>query len=301
MSTESEKTVEKHELSNGLSQITQMLTTNFNEIESRSIGTSVAGIPLNFYDLDAMTQGLQRGDLIVLGGRPAMGKTSMALNMAKNVAQLHDLPVCIFGLEMSKEYLTYRLLSMEAGVESERLRTGRLQQDEWPVLGQAIKTLGQLPIHINDKRDISVEEMTTQCQSIMKESGKSLGLVVIDYVQLMEGTNKESRDEELSHIVIALKAMAAKLQVPVVVLSQLNRAIEHRKNKRPMLSDLRETQSLECHADMVVMIYRDEYYNPESEQRGITELITCKHRNGPLGTVKMLFEPKYTRFRNLAA
>ena len=282
-----------------LTQVAEVLTILFEEIESRSIETSVAGIPLGFYDFDAMTQGLSRGDLIVLGGRPAMGKTSMALNMAKNVAQLHDLPVCIFGLEMSKECLTYRLLSMEAGVESTRLRTGRLQQEEWSVLGQAIKTLGHLLIHINDKRDISVDEMTTQCQEIMKKTGKELGLVVIDYVQLMEGRNKESRDEEFSQIVIALKNIATKLVVPVVVLSQLNRAVEHRKNKRPMLSDIRETQSLECHADLVVMIYRDEYYEPETEEQGITELIVCKHRNGPVGTVKLLFEPRYTRFRNL--
>ena len=284
-----------------LTTVASILTTNFNEIESRANGTSVAGIPVNFYDFDAMTQGLQRGDLIVFGGRPAMGKTSIGLNIAKNVAQLHNLPVCIFSLEMSKEQLTYRLLAMEVGIEASRLRTGRLQQDEWPYLGEGIKSLGELPLFITDKSNITVDEMISKCQEIKEQQKSELGLVVIDYVQLMDGPPYPSRDEELSKIAVQLKEMAKLLQVPVLVLSQLNRRIEHRRNKRPMLSDLRETQSLESHADVVTMIYRDEYYNPETEDRGITELITCKHRNGPVGTVKLLFEPQFTRYRNLAA
>ena len=202
---------------------------------------------------------------------------------------------------MSKEQMTYRFLSMEVGIESGRLRTGRLQQDEWPILGQGIETLGQLPLFICDKGSITVKEMLAKCQQIQKQEKKSLGLVVVDYVQLMEGPNKESRDEELSKIILDLKVMAKTLDVPLLLMSQLNRHAEYRENKRPMLSDLRETTSLESHADMVVMIYRDEYYNPETYDRGITELITCKHRNGPVGTVKLLFEPQYTRFRNLAA
>ena len=281
--------------------VSNILTRNFEEIEDRSRGLSAAGIPVNFYDFDSLTQGLQRGNLIVLGGRPAMGKTSLALNMAKNVAQIHNLPVCIFGLEMSKEQLTYRLISSEVGIETSRLRTGRLQEDEWPDLGMGIESLGELPIFITDKSKITVYEMITKCQGIKAQHNSELGLVVIDYLQLMDGPLYESRDEELSKVVVQLKEMAKVLQVPVIVLSQLNRAIEHRKNKRPMLSDIRETQSLESHADVVTMIYRDEYYNPETEDRGITELITCKHRNGPLGTVKLLFEPQFTRFRNLAA
>ena len=248
-----------------------------------------------------MTQGLQRGDLIVFGGRPAMGKTSIGLNIAKNVAQLHNLPVCIFSLEMSKEQLTYRLLAMEVGIEASRLRTGRLQQDEWPYLGEGIKSLGELPLFITDKSKITVDEMVAKCQDIKEQYKSELGLVVIDYVQLMDGPPYPSRDEELSKIVVQLKEMAKLLQVPVIVLSQLNRAIEHRRNQRPMLSDLRETQSLESHADVVTMIYRDEYYHPETEDRGITELITCKQRNGPVGTVKLLFEPQFARFRNLAS
>ena len=287
--------------SKGLTPTAEILTSTFNEIESRSLGTSVAGIPVNFYDLDAMTQGLQRSDLIIVAGRPAMGKTSIVLNLAKNVAQLHDLPVCIFSLEMSKEQLTYRLLSMEVGIESGRLRTGRLQQEEWPLLGQGIDTLGQLPIYIDDKPNLGVLEMRSLCRRLMAEQGKELGLVVIDYLQLMEGSTPDNRVQELSRITRGLKGLAREMKVPVIALSQLSRGVESRTNKRPMLSDLRESGSIEQDSDLVLMIYRDEYYNPESPDRGITEVIVTKHRNGPVGTIKLLFEPQFTRFRNLAA
>ncbi len=287
--------------SKGLTPTAEILTSTFNEIESRSLGTSVAGIPVNFYDLDAMTQGLQRSDLIIVAGRPAMGKTSIVLNLAKNVAQLHNLPVCVFSLEMSKEQLTYRLLSMEVGIESGRLRTGRLQQEEWPLLGQGINTLGQLPIYIDDKPNLGVLEMRSLCRRLMAEQGKELGLVVIDYLQLMEGSTPDNRVQELSRITRGLKGLAREMKVPVVALSQLSRGVESRTNKRPMLSDLRESGSIEQDADLVLMIYRDEYYNPETPDRGITEVIVTKHRNGPVGTVKLLFEPQFTRFRNLAA
>ena len=256
---------------------------------------------MDCYDLDAMTQGLQRSDLIIVAGRPAMGKTSIVLNLAKNVAQLHDLPVCLFSLEMSKEQLTYRLLSMEVGIEAGRLRTGRLQQEEWPLLGQGINSLGQLPIFIDDKPNSGVLEMRSLCRRLMAEQGKELGLVMIDYLQLMEGSGSDNRVQELSRITRGLKQMARELNVPVIALSQLSRGVEARTNKRPMLSDLRESGSIEQDADLVLMIYRDEYYNPETPDRGITEVIVTKHRNGPVGTVKLLFEPQYTRFRNLAA
>ncbi len=286
--------------SKGLIPTSEILTSTFNEIESRSLGTAVAGIPVNFYDLDAMTQGLQRSDLIIVAGRPAMGKTSIVLNLAKNVAQLHDLPVCVFSLEMSKEQLTYRLLSMEVGIESGRLRTGRLNQDEWPLLGQGINTLGQLPMFIDDKPNLGVLEMRSLCRRLIAEQGKDLGLIVIDYLQLMEGSTPDNRVQELSRITRGLKAMARELKVPVIALSQLSRGVESRTNKRPMLSDLRESGSIEQDADLVLMIYRDEYYNPDTPDRGVTEVIVTKHRNGPIGTVKLLFEPQFTRFRNLA-
>ena len=284
----------------GLTATAEILTRTFEEIETRSLGTAVAGIPVNFYDLDALTQGLQRSDLIIVAGRPAMGKTSIVLNIAKNVAQLHNLPVAVFSLEMSKEQLTYRLLSMEVGIESGRLRTGRLQQEEWPLLGKGISSLGALPLYIDDKPNAGVLEMRSLCRRLMAQQGKELGLIVIDYLQLMEGSGSDNRVQELSRITRALKGMARELNVPVIALSQLSRGVEARTNKRPMLSDLRESGSIEQDADLVLMIYRDEYYNPETPDRGITEVIVTKHRNGPVGTCKLLFEPQFTRFRNLA-
>jgi len=239
--------------------------------------------------------------LIIVAGRPAMGKTSIVLNIAKNVAQLHHLPVAVFSLEMSKEQLTYRLLSMEVGIESGRLRTGRLQPEEWPLLGNAISSLSQLPLFLDDKPNAGVLEMRSLCRRLMAETGKELGLVMIDYLQLMEGSTPDNRVQELSRITRGLKGMARELNVPVMALSQLSRGVEARTNKRPMLSDLRESGSIEQDADLVLMIYRDEYYNPETADRGITEVIVTKHRNGPVGTVKLLFEPQFTRFRNLAA
>jgi replicative DNA helicase len=287
--------------SQGLTPTAEILTRTFEEIETRSLGTALAGLPVNFYDLDAMTQGLQRSDLLIVAGRPAMGKTSIVLNIARNVAQLHDLPVCVFSLEMSKEQLTYRLLSMEVGIESGRLRTGRLHQEEWPLLGQGISNLSRLPLYIDDKPNAGVLEMRSLCRRLMAETGKELGLVVIDYLQLMEGSGSDNRVQELSRITRSLKGMARELNVPVMALSQLSRGVESRTNKRPMLSDLRESGSIEQDADLVMMIYRDEYYNPETPDRGITEVIITKHRNGPVGTCKLLFEPQFTRFRNLAS
>jgi len=285
--------------------VLDVLNTNYKDIENSSLGNKEQGIRSGFYDFDALTQGLNRGDLIVLGGRPAMGKTSISLNIALNIAERNSFPVCIFSLEMSKEQITYRLMSMDSGIESGRLRTGRLQQDEWPVLAKSIENIGRRKIYINDKSTISIKEIQNICSTIKDQSkNKKLGLIVIDFVQLMELDQTSldlSRDDELTIIAIKLKKLAIELDVPVLVTSQLEREIEKRNNKRPMLSDIRDTTALEGFADLITMIYRDEYYEPETEDRGITELITCKHRNGPVGTVKLLFEPQFTRFRNLAA
>ena len=285
--------------------VLDVLNTNYEDIENTSLGNKEQGIRSGFYDFDALTQGLNRGDLIVLGGRPAMGKTSISLNIALNIAERNSFPVCIFSLEMSKEQITYRLMSMDSGIESGRLRTGRLQQDEWPVLAKSIENIGRRKIYINDKSTISIKEIQDICSTIKDQSkNKKLGLIVIDFVQLMELDQTSldlSRDDELTKIAIKLKKLAIELDVPVLVTSQLEREIERRNNKRPMLSDIRDTSALEGFADIITMIYRDEYYEPETEDRGITELITCKHRNGPVGTVKLLFEPQFTRFRNLAA
>ena len=285
--------------------VLDVLNTNYEDIENISLGNKEQGIRSGFYDFDALTQGLNRGDLIVLGGRPAMGKTSISLNIALNIAERNSFPVCIFSLEMSKEQITYRLMSMDSGIESGRLRTGRLQQDEWPVLAKSIENIGRRKIYINDKSTISIKEIQDICSTIKDQSkNKKLGLIVIDFVQLMELDQTSldiSRDDELTKIAIKLKKLAIELDVPLLVTSQLEREIERRNNKRPMLSDIRDTTALEGFADIITMIYRDEYYEPETEDRGITELITCKHRNGPVGTVKLLFEPQFTRFRNLAA
>ena len=290
---------------NATKLVLDVLNTNYEDIENTSLGNKEQGIQTGFYDYDALTQGLNRGDLIVLGGRPAMGKTSISLNIALNIAERNSFPVCIFSLEMSKEQITYRLMSMDSGIESGRLRTGRLQQDEWPVLAKSIENIGRRKIYINDKSTISIREIQDICSTIKDQSkSKKLALIVIDFVQLMELEQTSldlSRDDELTKIAIKLKKLAIELDVPVMVTSQLEREIERRINKRPMLSDIRDTTALEGFADIITMIYRDEYYEPETEDRGITELITCKHRNGPVGTVKLLFEPQFTRFRNLAA
>ncbi len=288
--------------SEDMKNLASIMPTTLENIEKSSLGRFSTGVPVSFYDLDAMTQGFQRGHVIVIAGRPSMGKTSLAMNIANNVAKTNKLPVCYFSLEQSREQLSYRFLSMELGIESGRLRTGRLQLDEWDLLGKEIEDLGELPIFICDKGSIKVKRMLSKSKKIKEKVGLGeLGLVVVDYIQMMDGPNKESRDKELSKIIVELKEMAKALDVPVVLMSQLSRDVERRENNRPMLCDLRETEGLESHADVVIMLYRDEYYEPETEDRGIAELIVTKHRNGPIGTVKLLFEPQYTRYRNLAA
>ena len=293
-----EKTIDSEDMKN----LGSIIPTTFENIEKSSLGKYSNGVPVSFCDLDSMTQGLQRGSLVVIAGRPSMGKTSLATNLSKNVAQENKLPVCYFSLEQSKEQLSYRFLSMELGINSGRLRTGKLTSEEWDLLGKGVKDIGDLPIFICDKGSIKVKEILSKSKKIKYQRGDGeLGLVVVDYIQMMDGPNKESRDKELSKIILDLKEMAKALDVPVVLMSQLSRDIEKRQNCRPMLSDLRETQALEGHADVVIMLYRDEYYEPETEDRGIAELIVTKHRNGPVGTVKLLFEPQYTRYRNIAA
>ena len=286
--------------SEDIKNLASIMPITYENIEKSSIGRYSTGVPVSFDDLDAMTQGLQRGSLIVVAGRPSMGKTSFAMNLAQNVAKRNKLPVCYFSLEQSREQMSYRFLSMGLGIESGRLRTGRLQQNEWGLLAKEKEDLAEVPIFICDKGSIKVKEILSKSKKIKEKVGLGeLGLVIVDYIQMMDGPNKESRDKELSKIVLDLKEMAKALDVPVVLMSQLSRDIEKRENCRPMLCDLRETQGLEAHADVVIMLYRDEYYHPETEERGIAELIVTKHRNGPVGTVKLLFEPQFTRYRNL--
>jgi replicative DNA helicase len=284
----------------GLMATADILISTFSDIENRAEGIVLPGIPCGFYDLDAMTQGFQRSDLIIAAGRPSMGKTSFVLNIARNIAASRErLPVAVFSLEMSKEQIVYRLLSMEAQVESGRLRSGRINQYEWGPLGQAISKLSQFPIFIDDTPNITVNEMRSKARRLQAEHGE-LGLVLIDYLQLMEGSGSDNRVQELSKVTRSLKGLARELNVPIIALSQLSRGVESRTNKRPMMSDLRESGSIEQDADLILMLYRDEYYNPDTPDRGISEIIITKHRNGPVGTVKLLFEPNFTRFRNLA-
>lgn len=284
----------------GLVSIGETLVHTFQDLEDRSQNIVLPGLSCGFYDLDAMTSGFQRSDLIIVAGRPSMGKTSFALGIAHQICLLHKLPVAVFSLEMSKEQLVQRLLSLETGIESNRLRSGRITQNEWEPIGRAIGVLSNLPIFINDAANISVTEMRSESRRLQAEQGGELGLILIDYLQLMEGGG-DNRVQELSKITRSLKGLAREINAPVIALSQLSRGVESRNNKRPMMSDLRESGSIEQDADVVIMLYRDEYYNENTPDRGIAEVIITKHRNGPTGTVKLLFDPQYTRFRNLAS
>lgn len=284
----------------GLTATSDILIDTFSEIEQRNLGLVLPGVPCGFYDLDAMTQGFQRSDLIIAAGRPSMGKTAFVLNIASNIAETHKLPVAIFSLEMSKLQLVYRLLSSAVEIESSRLRTGRVQQQEWAKLSHSIGILSSMPVFIDDTPNISVTEMRSKCRRLQAEQGGALGLILIDYLQLMEG-GSDNRVQELSKITRSLKGLARELNVPIIALSQLSRGVESRTNKRPMMSDLRESGSIEQDADLIMMLYREEYYDPDTPDRGIAEVIVTKHRNGPTGTVKLLFEPQFTRFRNLAS
>ena len=288
---------------NGSFSIKSILKDVFAEIENRALGESYAGIPVNFYDLDAMTQGLKGGDFILFGGRPAMGKTSFSLNIAKNIGQLQDLPVCIFTLNLKKELLSYRLLSMELGIESGRLRTGRITKEEWPLLGEAVNSLSNSPIHIIDISNIGTTEINKICQKIKDESNtKRLGLLMIDDLQFMnqkEDNYEINKEECMDLFAKRLKNLAINLEVPLILNTQLSRDVEWRENKRPIIRDIPGTDGLINNADIIMMIYRDEFYDPESEDRGLAEISIHKNTNGPLGTIRLLFEPQFTRFRNL--
>ncbi|AFZ13877.1 replicative DNA helicase [Crinalium epipsammum PCC 9333] len=283
----------------GLIPISDTLIQAFQEIETRHEEVALPGLTCGFYDLDAMTGGFQKSDLIIIAARPSMGKTALSLNIAYNIAATHRLPVAVFSLEMSKEQLVQRLLASEAGIESNRLRSGRISQNEWEPLSQAVGMLSELPIFIDDTANMAVMQMRSQARRLQAESNGKLGIILLDYLQLMEG-GSDNRVQELSKITRSLKGLARELNVPVIALSQLSRGVEARTNKRPMMSDLRESGSIEQDADLIMMIYRDAYYNPDTPDRDITELIIAKHRNGPTGTIKLLFDPQFTKFRNLA-
>ncbi|MCL2719304.1 MAG: replicative DNA helicase [Lachnospiraceae bacterium] len=270
------------------------------ELASRNKG-SVTGIATGFIDLDYRTAGLQPSDLILLAARPSMGKTALALNIAQHVAFKQNLCIAIFSLEMSKEQLVSRLFAMESRVDSQHLRTGSLSDMEWEKLIEGAGVIGKSNLIIDDTPGISIPELRSKCRKYKLEYG--LKMIIIDYLQLMSGSgsrSSDSRQQEISDISRSLKAIARELNVPVVALSQLSRAVEQRPDHRPMLSDLRDSGAIEQDADVVMFIYRDEYYNKESEKKGIAEVIIAKQRNGPIGTTELVFLPEFTRFANLS-
>jgi replicative DNA helicase len=283
----------------GLTPVSEIILDTFKSIEARHQNLVPPGLTCDFADLDAMTGGFQRSDLIIIAGRPSMGKTAISLNIAHNMAKIHQLPVLVFSLEMSKEQLVQRMLAGEARIDSNRLRAGRITQPEWESVYEAINKISELPIYIDDTANMMVMQMRSQARRLQAETGKPLGLIMLDYLQLMEGSS-DNRVQEISKITRSLKGLARELNVPIIALSQLSRSVEARNNKRPMMSDLRESGSIEQDADLVVMLYRDAYYNPDTPDRDITELIVTKHRNGPTGVVKLVFDPALTKFKNLA-
>ena len=261
---------------------------------------SITGISTGFIQLDYKTAGLHGSELILIAARPAMGKTAFALNLATNAALRSNVPVAIFSLEMSKDQLVTRILASEAMVDSNKIRTGKLDEDDWEKIANAIGPLSESEIYIDDTPGISVMEIRTKCRKLKME--KNIGLVVIDYLQLIQGSNKRSsgsREQEIAEISRSLKIMAKELNVPVIALSQLSRAVEQRPDHRPMLSDLRESGSIEQDADIVMFLYRDDYYNQESEKKDIAEVIIAKQRSGTIGPVELLWMGNYTKFVNL--
>ncbi len=259
---------------------------------------AITGVATGFTDLDEITSGLQKADLVIVAGRPSMGKTSFAMNVAENAAVDLNLPVAIFSMEMPGKQLAIRLLSSLGRVNSQRMRTGKLGEDDWPRISSAVGLLNEAPVFIDDTPALTALDLRSRARRLVSEQGQ-LGLIVIDYIQLMQaGEGNENRATEISAMTRSLKALAKELDVPVVVLSQLNRSLEARPNKRPVMSDLRESGAIEQDADVILFIYRDEVYNEDSPQKGTAEIIIAKQRNGPVGTVRLSWLGEFTRFEN---
>jgi replicative DNA helicase len=263
----------------------------------------VTGVRTGFYDLDRYTAGLQKGDLIVLAARPSMGKTAFALNIAEHVAVREELPVLVFSMEMGASQLAVRMVGSLGRIDQQHLRTGALKDDEWTRLTEAVDQLGKVSLIIDETPALNPAELRARARRMARQFGGTLGLIVIDYLQLMSGSggSDENRATELGEISRGLKALAKELQCPVMALSQLNRSVETRNDKRPLMSDLRESGAIEQDADVIMFIYRDDYYNKESKEPGVAEIIIGKQRNGPVGTLRLTFMKPLTRFDNLAA
>ncbi|KLU67107.1 replicative DNA helicase [Desulfosporosinus acididurans] len=289
----------RRRVKDGFSVIRDILLGTFEKIEYLYANKgNLTGIPTFFTELDRMTSGWQPSDLVIIAARPSMGKTALVLNMAQNAAVRANVPVAIFSLEMSKEQLVQRMLCGEAMVDQQRVRTGDLLDADWPKLTRAVGPLSEAPIFIDDTVGISLAELRSKARRLKTEH--DLGIVIIDYLQLLTvGKRTESRQQEVAQISRSLKGLARELKVPVIALSQLNRGVEQRQDKRPLMSDLLESGAIEADADVISFIYRDEYYNQESEKKGIAELIIAKHRNGPVGTVELGFLKEFTKFVNL--
>ena len=284
----------------GYTPIKDVLVESFTKLEELyNRKQHITGVPTGFVELDYKTAGLHGSELILVAARPAMGKTAFALNIATNAALRGNAPVAIFSLEMSKDQLVNRILCSEAMVDSNKVRTGKLEEDDWVKLAGAIGPLSESEIYIDDTPGISVMEIRTKCRKLKME--KNIGLVVIDYLQLVQGSNKRqaSREQEISEISRSLKILAKEINVPVIALSQLSRAVEQRPDHRPMLSDLRESGAIEQDADIVMFLYRDDYYNKESAEKDIAEVIIAKQRGGSTGTVKLYWMGNYTKFVNI--
>jgi replicative DNA helicase len=285
----------------GMDQLVVQLIDRVTELHENG-AEDVTGVRSGFYDLDRMTAGLQPGDLIVLAARPSMGKTAFALNIAENVAVQEGLPVVVFSMEMGASQLALRMVGSLGRIDQSHLRTGRLNDDEWGRLSEAVDRLKGANVFIDETPALNAAELRARARRQARQCGK-LGLIVIDYLQLMSGSSgsDENRATELGEISRGLKALAKELQCPVIALSQLNRSVESRNDKRPMMSDLRESGAIEQDADVIMFIYRDDYYNKESKEPGVAEIIIAKQRNGPVGDVKLTFLKPLTRFDNLAA
>jgi replicative DNA helicase len=263
----------------------------------------ITGVPTGFYDLDRMTSGLQPGDMVVLAARPSMGKTAFAINIAEHVALNEGLPVAVFSMEMGASQLAVRVVGSIGRIDQGHLRTGKLSDDEWPRLTEAIEKLRTVSLHIDETPGLTPSELRANARRLARQCGK-LGLIVVDYLQLMSGSGGsggDNRATELGEISRGLKMLAKELQCPVIALSQLNRSVEQRTDKRPMMSDLRESGAIEQDADIIMFIYRDDYYNKDSKEPGVAEIIIGKQRNGPTGTVKLTFLKNLTRFESLAS
>ena len=280
----------------------ELLNNVFSELKEKSLNPTLAGLSSGFHDLDLLTQGFQKSDLIIIAGRPSMGKTALGLNIALNIIKESKLPILFFSLEMSKEQIMYRLLSIETNISQTRLKSGKLYQDDWVKLNKIIKIMSKIPFFIDDTPNLSIQDIQAKIKTILFEQGQ-IDLVIIDYLQLMQSpkSKMENRVQELSLITRALKNLARQFNIPIIALSQLSRNVENRIDKKPILSDLRESGSIEQDADLVLMLYKNKDFNikqTKTQNYYLTELIIAKQRNGPLGNVKLKFDPNKTKFLN---